>query len=269
MAKVDELKKEIAEEKYKKKQSDLLSKIIEKLEVLAFRIDAIEKPPKEIIVKNLPDIVKTVTVDNLQEINIPSIPPFPEIKIPDYPTEIKVTKPIWFSFEPVLNELDGLRKDVLSIKAPKAETLEKYTKKNNALAVKLVTADGKDFYNAFGSSGGGFGLDMTPTNTVLQEIKTILDTLDVTINASDIEIGAVEIKNGNDDTRAAVDSRGLNTYDTVANNLITGNWDTATQTQNATSDVWAFTLAGNPVATITINYSSAAKTVITTIVKTL
>lgn len=98
-----------------------------------------EGQSNEVVVKNLPDPVKEVTVSN-----------FPKQKdIVKIDGEVSLKQPKWFS-------LKGLEKSVKTIserieKAVFKVDLDKYKKGTEALAVKLVDQDGKP-YNA---KGGG------------------------------------------------------------------------------------------------------------------
>lgn len=94
------------------------------------------------------------------------------------------------------------------------------------------------------------------------------------ISVGDIEIGAVEIKNATDDTRATVMSDGsqnaLAVLDNVSNSLVPQTYDYITLNQTSTEDIWTFKRGGSggtTVSTITITYTSEAKTVISSVAK--
>ena len=83
-----------------------------------------------------------------------------------FPKTIKVEKPDWyqaFNENKFFEAAGGFVKDLSAIiKAWVAKTVFKidlsdYTKKENPLAVRLVTSDKEDFYTARGGGGGGLG----------------------------------------------------------------------------------------------------------------
>lgn len=59
--------------------------------------------------------------------------------------------------------------------------------------------------------------------------------------------------------------------ETTLNKLVglnIGEFDKATQTQNATQDIWAFELNATPTKTVTITYTDATKVTISTVILT-
>ena len=104
--------------------------------------------------------VDKVEVSNLKEYPKPEkfpeikIPEQKEIKIPEFPKEINLKEPVWY--EKIQNKLIGFIADVVGVlKKSFASDLDRHKEAGNAFAVRLVTYDGKDFYNAMFSGGGG------------------------------------------------------------------------------------------------------------------
>jgi len=104
--------------------------------------------------------VEKVKVENFPE--YPKFPKFPEIKIPEqkeikipeYPTKINLLEPSWY--EKIQNKLiEFLAEGFRMVKKSFASDLDRHKAAKNALAVRLVTYDGKDFYTAMFSGGGG------------------------------------------------------------------------------------------------------------------
>lgn len=120
------------------------------------------KLKEEIIetVKNLPSNKETAkAIDALKE-DVGNILYAIEKNQPEPgPSSVKILKPSWYKEyddSGILKGLEVLAK-LLIRKAIQEVDISLHTRKQNALAVKLVTADGKNFYNAFGGGGGGSG----------------------------------------------------------------------------------------------------------------
>lgn len=155
---------------------------------LVDRLSGIEKGIKTIAEK------KDIEIPPPQEVQL-NIPPAPEV--------IAIKKPDWYK---QIDE-NGLKEYIKGIvgefgvwivKAVGQKVdLDRYTKRENALAVKLVTRDGKDFYTSLsggggpgGSSGGGttdpVGLKNVAGTTInpatedgnLASIKTAVEVID-------------------------------------------------------------------------------------------
>ncbi len=83
------------------------------------------------------------------------------LKPAEFPSEIGLKRPKWYKDvdDAGIIKAIGMLAKLLVVKAIQQVDLSIHEKKSSALAVKLVTADGKSFYNAFGggsnSSGGG------------------------------------------------------------------------------------------------------------------
>jgi hypothetical protein len=162
MEKLNQLKKEIEEkerlieenEKKEKKHKEILDSIqeskseIKKLKENVFKVE----------VENQIESVKEIKVNNLSEIKFPEIN-IPKTVIPEYPKEIQIKEPKWFSLKGIIEEVKNLKKIIIK---STDFNFDKFKKKQNAIAVKLVTEDGRNFYNAGGSGGSGSGtIDIT------------------------------------------------------------------------------------------------------------
>lgn len=121
-----------------------LKKVEKQLAIIAKKeIKVVEKTiefPKSIKIDNINEtpVVKSVKVSNLKD-----------IKLPEQPKEISIKQPKWFSFKGISDTLTEIKKEIQR----KSEfSLDKYQQKKEALAVRLVTKDGSEFYNAGGGS---------------------------------------------------------------------------------------------------------------------
>lgn len=142
---------------------------------------------------------KTVTVKNLGEIKTPS--------------NAAVEKQLG----QVVVKLDKLQKafnkDInVEVKAP--DTKINWPKDpEDAIAVRLVTKDGRNFYDAMvnwvSSGGGGGSTDMTETNSKLDEI--IQNTADLEITADTINLNTDGIEAKQDTGNTSLDSIKTNT----------------------------------------------------------
>lgn len=181
---LEQLKKEVAEQKKENHELEEVSKTLEVLSALKSnrKIDSLNKNidqvkeilerieqkefpqpkdfPKEIKVSNIPEPVREVEVKNLGQIVFPNkfkVSNLNEIKLPE---SMEFKEPKWLFgklfdfFEKKFNELK------IKVADGRESNLDKYTKKANPLAVKLVSLDGR-FYNAGG--GGGMGNLGNPT----------------------------------------------------------------------------------------------------------
>ena len=169
MSKLDELKREISE---KEKEQLKEKKIKENHQEVVNNLKAVSEGIRGLRDKELPkfpEYPKEIKVSNLEDIVIPEVK-IPETIIPEYPKEIEVKEPKWFSIKGIIDALVDLKRTILKQPTP---DLDRFTKKANAIAVKLVLEDGTKFYNAGsgGSSGSGFGnqnsvnLEALRTNT--------------------------------------------------------------------------------------------------------
>lgn len=204
MEKLENLKKEIEEKEklveensiQEKRHNETLSQFKALKETISKLWD------QGLAIVNQKDFPNEIKVNNLDEIKIPEvkIPEFPEI--PKFPKEIEIKEPKWFSIKGVIEAIKDLKKTIINKKEIDPVL---FTKKQNAIAVKLVTQDGAKFYNA-GGGGSSNGVPLDSAGNVKVSVK---DMPSITVSASDIEIGAVEIKNATDDTRAKVGANGL------------------------------------------------------------
>jgi len=101
-----------------------------------------------------------------------------------------------------------------------------------------------------------------PVGNTLNRIKVNTDgELVANIETSDIEIGAVEIKNGADDTRAVVGTKGLEVFDQVANSLVPAVYDYISLSytgDNLTGVVFKTGgSGGTTISTLTLAYTGA------------
>lgn len=145
----------------------------------------------------------SVDVRNLSEIQFPKsvkVENIKDIKIPEQPKEVSIKKPSWLSFSGIEENIKSLRKAVIDLSQ---FDFGKYTKKQNAIAVRLVTKDGDAYYNAGGNGGGG-PVYIPPTLT---------ERLDVT---EEYIYEGQAIAGGSDSSQAWRISRfDLATYDTL------------------------------------------------------
>ena len=141
------------------------------------------KFPTKIKVINFPEQKaqkeqKEIKVNNLSEIKVPSevkilnFPKQKEINIPDFPKEISIKKPKWYS--PITeNNLLVLLQSIadytlkkLSIMKFKGD-LEEYKNKKNSLAVRLVDSKGNEYTAISNLVGGGGGLNQKETTDAI------------------------------------------------------------------------------------------------------
>jgi hypothetical protein len=146
---------------------------------------------------------------------------------------------------------------------------------NTTLDALVLTLHGMG-YNIIDnkSSGGGAVAGITGFST---EAKQLPNNHQVTV--SNIATLATEAKQLPDNHQVTVSNTGeLATHakqdvtnqkldSIIANTTPDAGWDTITPTFNATSDVYAYSLAGTVNKVITINYTNASKEVIQNIVK--
>lgn len=173
---IEELKRSVEQTKTARKNEEILlgiqSSIASLSEATKSVEDKIQPPVSEVSVKNLHDPVKEVTVTNLKDFPADiKVSNLGDIKIPEQKEEISIKKASWL--EKSISDLgDKVKKEVTQLKAKITDSfnLDKYTKKSSPLAVRLVTEDGRDFYNAGGGGNGG-GPDIVglkdSTNTVI------------------------------------------------------------------------------------------------------
>jgi len=185
--------------------------------------------------------IKEIKIDVLSpEVNVSppkvevSVPPIniPEIKIPPFPDEIRVKKPLWLPVFPSLkiitDSLGEIKKAMGALGLPRTA--------DDPIAVRL--SNGEKFYRAIGgvvsAVGASFPFKKSDNSQqaalVDDDSHVQVDVLtipDVTVNTGDIEIGAVEIKNSTDDTRATVGADGL--YIDVRASVLPSGASTATK----------------------------------------
>ena len=165
MDKIDRLKKEIIEAKKKKEKKAFEERVISSLDSLHKAIKAQPKPKSKIKVTNFPIQNDQINVVNLKDIKFPeevSVKNLSDIIIPpqvEFPKEIKVKKPDWFSTKDIVKEIAKLKESFVKVIQEKAFSMDKHTRKENALAVRLVDKDGRSFYSAFGGAGSGGGVE--------------------------------------------------------------------------------------------------------------
>ncbi len=132
----------------------------------------IENKKTQDLLRELKKAIQEKRIEKVEVANFPEYPKFPEIKIPEqkeikipeYPKEIEVKKSKWYkrainiftklNLENEITALLSRLKRVPTV-AHLEETLDRHKEADNAFAVRLVTYDGKDFYNAMFSGGGG------------------------------------------------------------------------------------------------------------------
>ena len=118
---------------------------------LTERLDKLlDKEPVKVEEKKI-EFPQEFKVSNLGDIKIPEQK---EIKIPEqkeFPKEIGVKDPKWFSMKAILDGMKDLKGTLIKVLDINPD---KYKKKSEALAVRLVTEDGAKFYNAGGGGGG-------------------------------------------------------------------------------------------------------------------
>ena len=145
---IDDLKKKIKE----KEEKDLFNSLIKSgLDKIHKSIKNIPAPKESVEISNFPEQQNSIKVENLKDIK-----PKDEVKISnpeDFKVkEVEVKNPSWFSLKGIIGELKSLTKAV-----DKKETnLDRYTRKDKPLAVKLVSSRrGGGFYDAVSGGGGG------------------------------------------------------------------------------------------------------------------
>lgn len=152
----------------------------------------------------LQEAIKANRVDRVEIRNWPAPIEIPEVKFPEYPKEIEVKKPSWYEKFVPDKILEYIKAGFEFNKKSFESALDRHKEKENALAVRLVDKEGKEFYTAmFTAMMGGINSSDLAKEVTLQSILTELQG-GIAIDAGDIEIGAVELKNGTDDTRATV-----------------------------------------------------------------
>ena len=165
MKSLETLSKEIADKEKEnsmkaeseKRHDDLLGSVKEVKEAIESMKETLGS--LSVTVENQVEPKDSVKVENLSDIHIPSkvkIDNLGDIKFPAPVKEVSVKKPSWLSFSGIEENIKSLRKAVIDL--GKID-LGKYTKKQDALAVRLVDKDGIGYYNAGG--GGGYTIDRT------------------------------------------------------------------------------------------------------------
>jgi len=165
MKSLETLSKEIADkEKEKsmkaeseKRHDDLLGSVKEVKESVESMKETLGS--LSVTVENQIEPKDSVKVENLSEISFPKsvkVENIKDIKFPAPVKEVSVKKPSWLSFSGIEENIKSLRKAVIDLGEI---DLGKYTKKQDALAVRLVDKDGIGYYNAGG--GGGYTIDRT------------------------------------------------------------------------------------------------------------
>lgn len=175
-------------------------------------------PPKEVKVSNLKDIKlvvpDSVTVKNLGDIK------FPEIVIPEAPTEISVSKPVWYTptdLKPVVEAVEGLTND-LNKRVDDLEDLLKKPRKTQLLNKKGEVVDPNPIVSVSGggSSGGGYtgirdGLTFKPDSDYDLPIGGLYEAVPTTL--SDGEQGVVGLT-ANREMKVSVTSGSLSLSET-------------------------------------------------------
>lgn len=128
------------------------------------------------LLREVKSAIENNKIDRVAISNFPEPQPFPElhipeqkeVKIPPFPNEINLIKPNWYEkaqdrFISFL--IDGFQ----SVKKSFASDLNTHMDKENALAVRLVDATGKTFYDAVVYGGGGSGGGSIDISTLAKE----------------------------------------------------------------------------------------------------
>jgi len=170
------LKNIIENQQEDKKIYELLEKVIKSTSDKTSKIINMDEFPKEIAIKNFSElhIPEDVSIKNISAIKFPheltiknlSDIIFPgEMKISNlgdmqFPPEISISKPKWYE----IFDKKWLSREISDLALSFKKSIEKFAKdiivKNKepkeAIPVRLVSADGKEFYNAqSGKSSGG------------------------------------------------------------------------------------------------------------------
>jgi len=173
------------------------------------------------LMSNLENAIYESRVDRVEVANFPK-----SQKQKDFPKKIGVDfvgKPKWYKEFSDNRLVETLEKGLTWL--GKQLSLDKYQKKENALAVKLVTKDGKDFYTAWfqaisggsSSSGGttGGGDASAANQTLMVNLLTTIDANQTNgtqaIQIVDAGGDAVTVTGSKLDVNASVDTTGLAT----------------------------------------------------------
>lgn len=198
MEKLSDLKREIEEKEKRIAESSLNEKrhseMLGWLDRLAKGLMDLKGSILKVKVENQPEYPDQIKVSNLGDIKIPDqvqVKNLSDIRIPEYPDQISLKEPKWLSFKGILDAIKDLKK---AIKEKKEIDFDKYTKKQNSLAVRLVTRDGADFYNAGGGSAGAGGVQSflykTNTHTGNSEIRVFQENHICLQNTTTTPLGA-------------------------------------------------------------------------------
>jgi hypothetical protein len=141
------------------KQNDQIAKNLDNKKVLNELVQENIKT-RELLV----ELKKAIVENKIDRVEVSNFPKqkdikFPEpIKIPEYPKIIEIKKPIWYEKFTPRPIVEVVEKGVEFLRKSFAQDLEEHEKVEKAIAVRLVSADGKMFYNAaFANYGGGGG----------------------------------------------------------------------------------------------------------------
>lgn len=170
MGKLDDLKSEIKEAEREAREKALGDKrheeVIASLDGVKEELSTIKEKTLAVEVQNHPEFPKEIAISNLKDtptVDEVKVTNLKDIKIPEAPKEIDVKQPKWFTIKGITDAIADLKQTIIK---QLELNLDRYTKKQNALAVKLVNKDGTDFYNAFGGGGGSYGGAATSTGEV-------------------------------------------------------------------------------------------------------
>lgn len=156
----------------------------------------------------LQEAIKANRIDRVEIRNWPAPIEIPEVKFPEYPKEIEIKKPAWYEKFVPDKILEYIKAGFEFNKKSFESALDRHKEKENALAVRLVDKEGKEFYTAmFTAMMGGINSSDLAKEVTLQSILTELQG-GIAIDAGDIEIGAVELKDGDTDTRVDIETDG-------------------------------------------------------------
>jgi hypothetical protein len=183
MNKLDELKKEIAENKKENKLINTLADIFSKKEIkIESKIDTskIEDKLDSLLEKETKIEVQPAKVDFPSEMKVSNfgdikIPEQKEVKIPEFPKEISIKEPKWFDLKGVFSVFAKDLKDYFATKIFKVD-LSDYTNLKQPLSVRLVKMNKSGYYEGVG--GGGSNLGITGENLATE--KTLKDVLAAT-----------------------------------------------------------------------------------------
>jgi len=173
---IEELKKKILEKKEIEKENSFKEVLFNEVKSIKEEIKNI-KTYKEVEVLNFPkqkDFPKSFDISNFpkqkefpNEIRISN---FPEQK--EFPESISVKRPEWFSFDFIIKALSDIKNKI----ADKITIdLSEYQKPRNAIAVKLIATNGKE-YNAGGGGGTSYGLSKEESQAII-DIPDILENI--------------------------------------------------------------------------------------------